>query len=380
MTEEDRDRRLYLSPPDISESDGEAVVAAIRSGWVSSVGPEIDRFELDLAATSDRKFAVALASGTAALHLGLLALGVKAGDDVIVPTLTFGATAFAVCYTGANPVFIDVEPRSWNMDPEILESLLDDRARKKRLPAAAIPVDIFGRTCDYDALLPILNRYEIPIVVDAAESLGSKHGVRPAGSIGNAAVFSFNGNKIITTSGGGALVTDDQELARKVRHWSMQSREAFPWYEHVEIGFNYRMSNILAALGISQLRRLPQIIERRTRIRERYRGKLCQLEGVHIVEDPPWGRSNAWLTNVVFDLDIHPDAPTRVREALARLEIESRPVWKPMHQQPVFAQTESSLNGVAEKLFATGLCLPSGSAMTDVDIDQVVDVFHAVLD
>jgi dTDP-4-amino-4,6-dideoxygalactose transaminase len=240
-------------------------------------------------------------------------------------------------------------------------------------------VDIFGRTCDYDAILPICDEYGVSVLCDSAEALGASHGARPAGALGAVAVFSFNGNKIITTSGGGALVTDDPEIARKVRKWATQSREPYPWYEHEEIGFNYRLSNVLAALGRSQLARLPQIIEKRRSIRDRYATALEALPGVTVMGDPPWGKWNGWLTTVRFDATLHPDAPTRVREALEMVDIESRPVWKPMHQQPVFRTAESTITGVADRIFLEGLCLPSGTAMCEADVDRVIDVLVATI-
>ena len=371
--------RMYLSPPDCGPGEADAVVRAIKSGWVAPLGPEVDAFEAELAMCSSRSHAVAVSSGTAALHLGLLALGVTSGHEVVVPTVTFGATAFAVTYTGASPVFLDVEERTWNLDPEILGRFLARRAATDRLPAAVVTVDVFGRTCDYDSILPLCLEYGVPVLSDAAEALGATHASAPAGSMGKAAVFSFNGNKIITTSGGGALVTDDREVARRVRHWATQSRESVPWYEHKEIGFNYRMSSILAALGRAQLSRLPSIVERRRAIGDRYTAGLSPISGVMVMGDPPWGTWNGWLTTVRFDAAVHPDAPTRVRKALEAENIEARPAWKPMHQQPVFADAESVLVGVADAVFETALCLPSGTAMTDDDVDRVVGIVMAEL-
>jgi dTDP-4-amino-4,6-dideoxygalactose transaminase len=371
--------KLFLSPPSVGDLERLAVDSALSSGWVAPIGPEIDAFESDLAAQTGRFHAVALSSGTAAIHLGLCALGVSEGDEVLVPTMTFGATAFAVVHAGARPVFLDVEEESWNLDPSLLESHLRIKAAEGRLPAAVIPVDVFGRTADYDAIMRICGEFEVPVLVDSAEALGARHGDSPAGFMGNAAIFSFNGNKIITTSGGGALVTNDPEIARKVRHWATQSREPFPWYEHEEIGYNYRMSNILAALGRAQLARLPEIVERRRAIRERYAATLESVPGVRVMGDPPWGMWNGLLTTVRFNLSLHPNAPTLIREALETHDIESRPVWKPMHQQPVFKDSECVLTGVADRLFNEGLCLPSGTAMTDMDVDRVLGVMLETL-
>lgn len=368
------ENRLYLSPPSITEAEITSVVAAMRSGWIAPLGPEVDAFERDLAEVSGRKHAIALSSGTAGLHLSLLALGVGAGDDVVVPTLTFGATAFAVTYVGAQPIFVDVEEDSMNLDPVALESLLEHRAAINELPAAVITVDVFGRTCDYDRILPLCERFSVPVISDSAEALGALHGSSPAGSTGSCAVFSFNGNKIITTSGGGAIVTDDTEMANKTRFWAAQSREPLPWYEHQQIGYNYRMSNILSAIGRAQLSRLPEIVERRRAIREVYHSELADTDGIEVMGDPPWGRWNGWITTIRFDPCTWPGAPARIREALEPYNIEARPMWKPMHQQPVFAGAASELTGVADALFAEGLCLPSGTGMSDGDVMRVAAI------
>lgn len=372
-------QRIELSVATVTELEVEALARAVTGGWVAPLGPEVDEFESDICAFNGVRRALALSSGTAALHLGLLGLGVKTGDEVIVPTLTFGATAFAVAYTGATPVFLDVEEQSWGLDPDLLEAVLEGRPRSGRRIAAIIPVDIFGRPADYDRILSIAARYEVPVLVDAAESLGARHGDRAAGSMGHAGVYSFNGNKIMTTSGGGMLVSDDGDLIEKARFRSTQSREPFPWYEHEEIGYNYRMSNILAALGRAQLSRLPEMISRRRVIRAMYSEALGDVEGVDVTADPPWGKGNSWLTTVTFDSATRPGASTIVREALQRDNIESRPIWKPMHQQPVFAANEAHLTGIADRLFEEGLCLPSGAGLTDGDIERVIDRVKAAL-
>lgn len=372
-------RPVLLSQAHVTDAEVAAIARAVTSGWVAPLGPEVDGFEADICAFTEVGHALALSSGTAALHLGLLGLGVKPADEVIVPTLTFGATAFATTYTGASPVFVDVEEESWGLDPDILESVLSDRAAAGRQAAAILPVDLFGRPADYSRILPIAAKYDVPVLVDAAESLGATHGARAAGTMGHAGVYSFNGNKIMTTSGGGMLVSDDEDLVERARFWSTQSREPLPWYEHEEIGFNYRMSNILAALGRAQLARLPEMIARRRQIRARYTEMLAGLEGVVVTSDPPWGTGNSWLTTVTFDRVVRPEAPTRVREALQAQSIESRPIWKPMHQQPVFCDNEAHLTGVADRLFEEGLCLPSGVGLSDGDIERVVDGVKAAL-
>lgn len=355
--------RIYLSPPDITEVEKALVMDALDSGWVAPLGPHVDAFEAEIAAFAGVKHAVALSSGTAALHLGLLTLGVGPGDHVLVPTLTFGATAFAVTYTGATPVFVDSERTSWNIDPDLVADYL---ANAKVLPKAVVPVDLFGRTADYDRLLTICAEYGVPVLADSAEALGAWHGERPAGSQGHAAVFSFNGNKIMTTSGGGMLVTNDGDLADRVRYLSTQARQPVPWYEHTDIGFNYRMSNVLAALGRGQLQRLPGIVERRREIQEQYAKLLVGL--VDVVTDPPWGTSNAWLTTGLLTDGLKPDDVT---SALASEQIEARHIWKPMHLQPVFTEAPRVGGEVAEDLFARGICLPSGQRMTDADVAAV---------
>lgn len=366
--------RLYLSPPNVTDIEVDAVVAALKSGWIAPLGPEVDAFEREMATFTGVAHAVALSSGTAALHLGLLSLGVKAGDEVVVPTMTFGATAFPVTYVGAAPVFLDIESESWNLDPELLVDFLSHREKAGRLPAAIITVDVFGRACDYAPILAAAARYQIPVLADSAEALGATYADRSCGSFGAASVISFNGNKIMTTSGGGILLTDSSVIAEKVRFWATQSREDAPWYQHEEIGYNYRMSNILAALGRAQLSRLPKMIEHRRQIRNRYAYALSGVAGVKVMGDPPWGGSNAWLTTICCDPSLHPNAPTRIRRALDAANIESRPVWKPMHQQPVFSGAESHLTGVADSVFAQGLCLPTGVAMTHTDVDRVAEI------
>lgn len=373
------DGRIYLSPPDSVQSDIDAVGDAMRSGWLAPVGPDLLDFEKEMASYLGVGHAVGMSSGTAGLHLALKYLGVVPGDAVLVPTLTFAATAFAVTYIGAVPVFIDSEPFSWNMDPELLARAARETRDSGRRVAAIVPVDLYGSTANYDALLPWAEGQGIPVLEDAAEAVGSRHNESRAGSFGRAGVLSFNGNKIMTTSGGGMLVTDDAEMASKVRFWSTQSREPFPWYEHDEIGYNYRLSNILAALGRSQLARIEDTVRQRRKIREWYRGRLGGFDGVTVQNDPPWGTSNAWLTVVLFDARRYPDGAKIVREALEAVEIESRPIWKPMHLQPVFSASPRHLTGVSETLFRDGLCLPSGTAMDEGHIDRVCSVIIGIL-
>lgn len=367
--------RIFLSPPDVGEVERELVLDALDSGWVAPLGPHVDAFEAEIAAFCGVDHAVALSSGTGALHLALLGAGVQTGDDVVVQSLTFGATAFAVTYVGARPVLLDSEAESGNLSPDLLAELLATRAREGRLPAAVVSVDVFGQTADYDRIVALCADYDVPLIEDAAEALGSRHRDSAAGSFGQSAVFSFNGNKIMTTSGGGMLVTSSAELAQRARYLATQARLPQPWYEHEDIGFNYRMSNILAALGRGQLQRLPSMIERRREHRARY-AEMLAPSGVRVMADASWTTSNAWLTVALFD---DPATPTRVREKLAAEGIEARPVWKPMHLQPVFADAERLVDGTSERLFDHGLCLPSGSRMTAADVDEVASIVTAVV-
>jgi dTDP-4-amino-4,6-dideoxygalactose transaminase len=346
---------------------------------VAPAGPDLEAFEAEVAAQAGRRHAVALVSGTAALHLALIAAGVGPGDEVIVPTLTFVAGANAVAYVGARPCFLDSEDVSWNLDPALLEAELGRRARSGALPAAVMAVDLYGQCADYARIAPICEQHGIVLVEDSAEALGATHRDGPAGSFGVSAAFSFNGNKIITTSGGGMLVTDDEQIAARVRHLATQAREPVVHYEHRELGFNYRMSNVLAALGRAQLASLGERVERRRAIAGRYREALASIDGVHFAPEAPWGASNHWLT--CLTLDPSEAAATRddVIAALEAHDIEARPVWKPMHRQPIYADAPAVITGVADRVFETGLCLPSGSGLTPEEQDRVIDVVVAKL-
>lgn len=342
-----------------------SVEAALRSGWVAPAGPALADFEDACAAYVGRRNAVGLSSGTAALHLGLKWLGVDQGSYVLVPSVTFAATAFAVTYLGATPFIVDVEDDYGTMNPDLIaraQSKIKDMGGRV---SAAIPVDLYGTSVDYSRVLESCSSLAIPILEDAAEALGATGDDKKLGSFGAGSVLSFNGNKILTTSGGGMLLTDNEDFASAVRKWATQSREPVVWYEHEEIGFNYRLSNVLAALGVSQLARIDETVEHRRQIREWYREGLGDLEGVSVLGDPPWGRSNAWLTVARFEENVRPGAPERVRLRLEEDNIESRPVWKPMHQQPVFASAPNLLTGASDRLFREGLCLPSGPIMTE---------------
>jgi dTDP-4-amino-4,6-dideoxygalactose transaminase len=371
--------RIFLSPPDMGAEERVLLLDAFDSNWVAPLGPHVDAFERELAAYAGTGHAAALSSGTAALHLALLLLGVGPGDDVVVPTLTFVATANAATYVGARPVLVDCDPATWCIDPQLLADELKRRAARNQLPAVVLPVDLYGQCADYDTILDICERYEVPVVEEAAEAVGASYRGRHAGSFGVMGVFSFNGNKIMTTSGGGALLSDDAEHIERARHLATQAREPAAHYEHATLGFNYRMSNLLAAVGRGQLRSLPAKIEQRRRIKQRYRDELGDLPGVDFMPDAPYGEPTNWLTVLTLD-PVHAAAtPEGVRQRLEADDIEARPSWKPMHLQPLFASAPTVGGAVAERIFTTGLCLPSGSSLDDDDQSRVIAVVRDVL-
>jgi dTDP-4-amino-4,6-dideoxygalactose transaminase len=371
--------RILLSAAEVGPDDVAAVAAAVESGWLSPVGPALDRFEAELAAVTGRRYAVGLSSGTAALHLGLLALGVQPGDEVWISTLTFVATANAVVHAGARPVFFDVDPHTWTIDPVLVAEELTKRLRTgSTLPAAIIPVDLYGRCADLGEVSDLLEEQGIPVLTDAAESLGARIGRRPAGSKGAAAALSFNGNKIITTSGGGALVTDDEAVARKVRFLATQAREPVRHYEHVEVGFNYRLSNVLAALGTSQLATLASRIARRRAIHEHYTQAFRDLEVLQVADvlrkrdEAAGDLPSRWLTCIALDASVDEVGRDKLIDFLEAEDIEARPVWKPMHLQPVYAESTVVGGKVAGGAFSRGVALPSGSQLTDEDVERVI--------
>lgn len=348
---------------------------AFDSNWIAPLGPHVDAFESEMAAQAGVSHAAALSSGTAGLHLALVLLGVGPGDIVLTSTLTFAATANAVMYVGAEPIFIDANPDTWTMDPDLLEAELDRLAAAGTPAKAVVPVDLYGQCCDYERIEAICARHGVPIVEDAAESLGSTAFGRPAGSFGQIGVFSFNGNKIITTSGGGMLVSDDPEVVKQTRFLATQARDPAPHYQHSTIGYNYRLSNLLAALGRAQLAKLGERVGRRNAIRARYQEALGGLAGVRLMPIADYGTSNCWLTCLTIDPAAFGVDREAVRLHLAAHDIEARPVWKPMHMQPVYAGKRAVLDGTSEALFRDGLCLPSGSALSDADIERVIATF-----
>ena len=370
--------RIYLSPPDVGEAERKLLLEAFDSNWVAPVGPDLDAFEAQVAELVGVRHAVALASGTAALHLALVAAGVRRGDTVLVPSFTFAATANAVMYLGARPVFVDSTAESWNLDPGLVADELRVRAARGRLPRAVIAVDMYGQCADYEPLLAACDRYGVALIEDAAEALGASYRGRPAASFGLAGVLSFNGNKIITTGGGGMLVTDDDRVARQVRYLATQAREPVPHYEHRTVGYNYRLSNLLAAVGRGQVQRLGYLIAARRATARHYRAALGDLPGLTFMPVAAYGVPNWWLTCLLVDDERFGSGRDRILACLGEHNIEARPTWKPMHLQPVFRDCVMRGGAVSAALFHHGLCLPSGSALTDHDRERVVDAVRAV--
>jgi dTDP-4-amino-4,6-dideoxygalactose transaminase len=364
--------RIYLSPPDLVGTELAMLQDAISSGWIAPLGPHVDAFEVEMAARVGMPHALALSSGTAALHLALAVLGVQQGDEVWMSTLTFAATANAATYVGATPVFVDSELVSWNVDPALLAQALDDAARDNRLPKAVIAVDLYGQCADYEPIVAACRRHGVFLVEDAAEALGATYRGRPAGSFGDLSILSFNGNKIITTSGGGMLLGRRTEWIDRARYLATQARSAARHYEHEAIGFNYRMSNLLAAVGRAQLADLDRRIAARRAINAAYRDALGTMPGWRFMPEASYGTSTCWLTCATIE-----QGPSATLERLDRADIEGRPVWKPMHLQPVFAKARVIGGAVAERLFATGICLPSGSNLSVADRTRVIETIRA---
>ncbi|HLA63703.1 MAG TPA: aminotransferase class I/II-fold pyridoxal phosphate-dependent enzyme, partial [Rhodothermales bacterium] len=365
--------RIYLSSPHMGGEEEGFVRDAFATNWIAPLGPHVDGFEREFAEMVGSPHAVALSSGTAALHLALRLAGVGTGDEVLVSTLTFSASVNPIHYERAVPTFIDSEAGSWNIDPALVEEVLAKRAREGRLPKALVAVHLYGQSADLDPLVAACERYGVTLIEDAAEALGATYKGRAPGTFGQTGIFSFNGNKIITTSGGGMLVTADGDLAAHARKLATQAREPAPHYEHAELGFNYRLSNVLAGIGRGQLRVLEDRVDARRRNCERYEALLGDLPGLAFMPEAPWGRCTRWLTCLTIDPAVAGTDRESVRLALEAENIEARPVWKPMHLQPVFAAHEAVGGAVAERLFTDGLCLPSGSNLTDDDLQRVAD-------
>lgn len=369
---------MYLSSPHMSGLEQEFVADAFASNWIAPLGPHVDAFEDEFAELVGSSNAAALSSGTAALHLALKLVGVGSGDEVMVSTLTFSASVNPILYLGATPIFIDSERDSWNMDPEVLARAMKQCAERGRLPRAVVVVHLYGQSANLGAIVQICERYGVPLVEDAAESLGATYHGRAPGTFGKVGIFSFNGNKIITTSGGGMLVSPDAELVEQARKLAQQARDPAPHYQHSEIGYNYRLSNVLAAIGRGQLRVLEDRVLARRRNFEFYNKALGAYPGIEFMPEASWGRHTRWLTCLTVDPEQFGADREDLRLALEAECIEARPVWKPMHLQPVFAEYPCHGSGVAEDLFERGLCLPSGSDLTRDDLRRVVQVFARV--
>lgn len=365
-------KRLYLSPPHVGEDERRLILEAFDSNWIAPLGPHVDAFEQEMCARLGGGHAAALSSGTAALHLGLLLVGVKPGDKVLVSTLTFSATANAVTYCGAAPVFVDCRPDSWCIDPALVAEELEHAARTGESYAAVVTVDLYGQCADYDQIRAACARHGVPLVQDAAEALGADYRGVPAGRQGDVSILSFNGNKIITTSGGGMLLSERKEWIDQARFLATQARDPAPHYQHSHIGYNYRMSNLLAALGRGQLAHLDEKVEIRRRNFRAYEAALGRLPGLQFMPEAPYGTSTRWLNCLTIDPAAFGATREEIRLALEAENIESRPIWKPMHLQPVFADCRYVGRGVSDAIFADGLCLPSGSDLTDADLARVI--------
>ena len=350
------------------------MLEAFESNWITTLGPQVDLFEKEVCGKIRIGHAVALSSGTAALHLSMILLGIQPGDEVLCSDLTFVATANAIRYCGAQPVFVDSDRSTWNMDPALLEEELASCSRAGRLPKAAIVVDLYGQCADHDAILDICAGYQVPVIEDAAEALGASYKGKPAGTFGVMGVLSFNGNKIITTSGGGMLVSDDGSLISKARYLATQAREPAPHYQHVQVGYNYRLSNILAAIGRGQFEKLDRKIEKRRAVNRYYRDVLGGLPGLAFMPEASFGRSNCWLTVILIEPDRFGLDREGLRLALEKENIEARPVWKPMHLQPVNRDARIRGGTVSADLFNRGLCLPSGNQLNDDDLERITGI------
>jgi dTDP-4-amino-4,6-dideoxygalactose transaminase len=367
--------RIYLSPPHVSDVERNLLLDAFDSNWIAPLGPHVDAFEREFAARVGARHAVATSSGTAALHLALRILGIGPGDRVATSTLTFVASANAIRYRGAEPVFIDSNRRSWNLDPNLLADELQQARRQGKPYRAVLAVDVLGQCAEFEPIRAVCADHDAVLVEDAAEALGATYQGRSAGTFGHIGCFSFNGNKIITTSGGGMLVTDRQDWADAARFLATQARDPAPHYEHHQLGYNYRLSNLLAAVGRGQLQALDDRVARRREIFRHYQQTLGQLPGVQFMPEPPEMQSTRWLTCLTIDPDALGVSCDEIRVALESHNIEARPLWKPMHQQPLYAGCHHVGGEVSEDLFRHGLCLPSGSSMTDSDLTRVVQQF-----
>ncbi len=377
--------RIYLSPPHMTGREMEYIKEAFDSNWIAPLGPHVDAFEREMADYVGAAGALALSSGTAALHLALKLAGVGRGDRVFCSDLTFAASVNPVFYEGAEPVFIDAEPESWNLSPGALQRAFDDAEREGRLPKAVVAADLYGQSADYGPIGQICDRYNVPLVEDAAEALGATYRGRKCGALGRWNILSFNGNKIITTSGGGMLLSDDEDSLAKARFWATQARDSAPWYQHSEIGYNYRLSNLLAAVGRAQLTVIEDRVAARRAVFGRYAAALGDIPGVSFMPEASFGRHNRWLSVILVDQERAGLSPLDLMETLEGENIESRPLWKPMHLQPVFeaypfyAHEGKGAPAVSADLFKKGLCLPSGSSLAEKEQGRIVALLRGTL-
>ncbi len=363
---------ILLSTPHMGDREHQFVTEAFETNWIAPIGPHVDAFEQEFCLAVGSSHATAVSSGTAALHLALKLVGVGAGDEVFCSSLTFSASANPIAYLGAKPVFIDSDRLSWNMNPHLLQAALEQRAKVGKLPKAVILVHLYGQSADIDPILAACQQYGVPMIEDAAEALGATYKGRSPGTFGTVGIFSFNGNKIITTSGGGMLVSEDASITSKAKFLATQARDPAPHYQHSEIGYNYRLSNVLAGIGRGQLLVLSDRVAARRRNCEVYEKALGKLPGVEFMPEAPWGNATRWLTCLTIDPAAFGADREQIRLALAAEQIEARPVWKPLHMQPIFKDCDCFGGEVAEDLFDRGLCLPSGSNLSDEDLDCVI--------
>ncbi|MDQ8735757.1 aminotransferase class I/II-fold pyridoxal phosphate-dependent enzyme [Paenibacillus sp. LHD-38] len=374
--------RIYLSSPHMSGKEQQYVDDAFQSNWIAPLGPHVDAFEKEIANYVQSAGAVAMCSGTAAIHLSLRLLGVGKGDTVFCSTLTFVASANPILYQGAEPVFIDSEPMSWNMSPVALKHAFVHADNTGKLPKAVIVVNLYGQNADMDPLLALCNEYNVPVIEDAAESLGATYRNKASGTFGKFGIYSFNGNKMITTSGGGMLVSNDLEALEKARFWATQARDSARHYEHSEVGYNYRLSNVLAAIGRAQLQVLEDRITARRTVFERYYSELGDIDGIRFLSEASYGRCTRWLTALIIDPTKLGVSVDQVIDELALYNIEARPVWKPMHLQPLFKHYLYFVHGdssISDSLFNNGICLPSGSNLTQEDQKFVIACFKRAI-
>ncbi len=375
--------RIHLSPPHMSGLEETYIREAFVTNWIAPLGPHVTAFEQEVAEYAGIKHALALSSGTSGLHLALRLLGVGKGDRVFCSSLTFIGSVNPILYQGAEPVFVDADPDNWNMSAASLQKAFDWAEKNGKLPKAVIIVDLYGQSADYDPLLRICNHYGVPVVEDAAEAMGSSYKGKVCGGFGKFGVYSFNGNKIITTSGGGMLLSDDKEALEKALFWATQARDPAPWYQHSEMGFNYRMSNVVAAIGRGQMRVLDERVKARRTVFERYKEDLGVVTGIGFMPEASYGCCNRWLTVMTMDPDIISVKPMDIINALADENIESRPVWKPMHLQPLFKGckyfTHGDSESIVDRLFANGVCLPSGSSLKAEEQQRVIDCVLSTL-